>query len=191
MHRHDHLFEQLSGHVPSNEREQGFRSEMLGLLAKEPCCFDRDCFDPGHFTASAFILSPGLDELLLILHAKLNLWLQPGGHVEPLDENLLAAARREAAEEVGLTDLQLLSEGILDVDIHGIPEGRDPAHQHFDVRFLFTTTTRELRAASDAVDARWVPLDEVATHQSDASVMRAVSTIRTQRDVRAPKSDRS
>jgi 8-oxo-dGTP pyrophosphatase MutT (NUDIX family) len=150
---------------------------MLALLGES--CFSRNHFVPGHFTASAFILSPSREELLLILHAKLGLWLQPGGHVEDSDEDLLAAARREAAEEVGLDDLQLLSPGIFDIDIHDIPAGREPAHQHFDVRFLFSSASRRLVPASDARDARWVLFDEVAQHHSDDSVMRALRSIRS------------
>ncbi len=190
MSRHAHLNELLREHEGSDPREEGFRIRMLELLGKADGCFARDHFDPGHFTASAFILSPNRTELLLILHAKLGLWLQPGGHVELNDADVLAAARREAKEEVGLTQLQLLSPGIVDVDIHTIPGGREPAHLHFDVRFLFGSPTRDLVAASDASDARWVPFGAVASHHSDASVMRALATIEARDDVTAPRADR-
>ncbi len=155
---------------------------MLALLDQGEPALSRRHFEPGHFTASAFILSPARDELLLILHRKLGLWLQPGGHVEPSDDSVQAAARREAREEVGLEALTLAHDGIFDVDIHEIPAlAGQPAHQHFDVRFLFVSPTKEIRPASDAEDARWIALESVADVQSDESVMRAVRRLSTRR----------
>ena len=154
---------------------------MLELLAIPGDPFGRSRFDPGHFTASAFVLAPEGDALLLILHEKLHRWLQPGGHIDPSDIDVEAAARRELAEEVGLVGLTLVSTGPFDLDVHDIPprpDGREPGHAHFDVRFLFRSATREVRAGSDACDARWVPLAEVGAWESDASVMRAVRRLR-------------
>jgi ADP-ribose pyrophosphatase YjhB (NUDIX family) len=146
----------------------------------QPC--SRHSYAPGHFTASAFVLSPERDALLLILHGKLGLWLQPGGHVEDSDASLLEAARREVAEEVGLTELELLEPAPLDVDIHDIPARKgEPEHAHFDVRYLFRATTREVHAGSDAKDARWVKLSEIGDEgslRSDESVLRAVRKLR-------------
>ena len=157
---------------------------MLLLLEapgdKDP--LSRSSFDPGHFTASAFVLSPHGDILLLIKHRKLGIWLQPGGHVDPEDSDLRAAARREVAEETGLTELQDLSEKtpVLDVDVHLIPErpgGTEPSHRHFDVRFLFRSRTESLQAGDDAADARWVPLGQVPGFGTDESVLRALSKL--------------
>ena len=55
---------------------------MLKLLDSS-APFHRRQFEPGHFTASAFVLHPSNDSILLIFHEKLRLWLQPGGHVDP------------------------------------------------------------------------------------------------------------
>lgn len=137
--------------------------------------FDRGRFEPGHFTASAFVLSPDERSLLLILHGKLGRWLQPGGHIDAGDVDPVQAARREVEEETGLRDLRLASPGLFDVDVHAIPPLRgDPAHEHFDLRFLFVAPDLAHQAGSDAKAARWVPLPEVAGLESDESVLRAV-----------------
>ena len=59
------------------EGENKDRDAMLKLL-DTPKPFDRNQFEPGHFTGSAFVLSPDLDAILLIFHEKLKLWLHMG-----------------------------------------------------------------------------------------------------------------
>src|SRR5258706_12466368 len=77
-----------------------FKARFLTLL-DHPRCFHRDHL-PGHITASAWIVNEDFSKVLLILHAKLGRWLQPGGHADG-DENVLSVASREAEEETGLT----------------------------------------------------------------------------------------
>jgi 8-oxo-dGTP diphosphatase len=55
------------------------------------------------FTASAFMLHPSEPKLCLLMHKKLQKWLQPGGHIE-LNENPLQALIRELEEETGLSE---------------------------------------------------------------------------------------
>ena len=169
--------ELLAEHTPADAREAGFVARMEALLSKGADAFSRDHFDPGHFTASSFVLSPDRDSVLLILHGKLGLWLQPGGHIDPDDTDVVAAARREVAEEVGITNLQ--GGALLDVDIHAIPPLRgEPAHEHFDLRFCFYAPSLEFQAGSDAKAARWVRLEDVGDAGSDGSVLRAVAKLR-------------
>jgi len=176
------LREQLSGYVPANATEAAFIQRMLELSQAEGAC-ERSHFGPGHFTASAFVLSPDRRDLVLIHHKKLGIWVQPGGHVEPADADLLGAARREVEEEVGLSDLEPLANAggspVFDVDIHLIPARKaDPAHEHFDVRFAFVAKTRELVHSEEVADLRWVPLADVAQLGTDESVLRAVRKLR-------------
>jgi 8-oxo-dGTP pyrophosphatase MutT (NUDIX family) len=116
------LTDLLARYAPRNEEEQGHLARM-GALLEQAHPFSRHHATPGHFTASAFVLSPAGDALYLIHHKKLGRWLQPGGHIEPDDSDLLAAARREVLEEVGLAGAPLLDEArpVFDVDVHGIP----------------------------------------------------------------------
>ncbi len=162
---------------PSDPDEEA-HLEAMRALARMPGATDRDHYEPGHFTASAFVLAPDGGALLLIEHAKLGRWLQPGGHVEPHDPDLEAAARREVAEETGLEELEAVGRSPFDLDVHRIPPWKGaPAHCHFDVRFLFRAPSLHLRAASDALAARWVPLEAIHTLHTDASVLRAVRKV--------------
>ena len=105
-------------------------------LLKHPACFNRDHL-PGHITGSAWIANPYFTKVLLVHHAKLDKWLQPGGHADG-NENVMNVALKELQEETGLTRAKLNRDSIFDIDIHTIPE-RDsfPEHLHYDVRFFF------------------------------------------------------
>ena len=173
--------EQLSNYAPDDAREAGFVARMLELCGAAGAT-ERAHFEPGHFTASAFVLSPDRRDLVLIFHKKLGIWVQPGGHVEPTDADLMDSARREVLEEVGLGELEIIQRGdstLFDVDIHPIPARKlDPAHEHFDVRFAFVAAKRDLVHSEEVTDLRWVPLAEVEAMATDDSVMRAVKKLR-------------
>ena len=176
--RRKHLKEMLRSYSPPTATEQEFWERMLQLLESAGDPFSRGHYEPGHFTASSFILSPDQKSLLLIYHSKLHRWLQPGGHVDPEDVNIVASAQREVREEVGLSDLELVSNGIFDVDIHEIPaRKKEPAHDHYDVRFVFQAPDLSFAAGSDALEARWGPLTEITEVESDRAVMRAVEKL--------------
>lgn len=170
----------LSAFNAQSTIEREYKREMLALC-DTPTPFSRDQYKPGHFTASAFVLSSDRSALLLIHHAKLLRWLQPGGHVEASDETLVAAATREVMEECLLesSELELMSDQPFDLDIHVIPERRDePQHLHFDVRFLYRCLTDHARASDEVLGVDFVPLDQIDDRQSDESVMRAVGRLR-------------
>jgi 8-oxo-dGTP pyrophosphatase MutT (NUDIX family) len=162
----------IGDYRPSDARERGYQARMLELLAL-PDPTSRHQLVPGHLTASAFVLSPERDAVLLILHKKLQLWLQPGGHIEPNDVSLLAAARREVAEEVGLALPNSVTGAVFDLDIHRIPARKDePSHEHFDVRFCFQAPTLAFEINDEVVDARWANLSQIDQLTSDESVLR-------------------
>ena len=161
------------------ERYDGaHRDAFLDLLRTTPSPFSRSQFDPGHITASCYILDPG-GRLLLHHHRRLGRWLQMGGHLEP-GEQPLDAALREAREESGLSGLELLHEGIADLDVHVIPAGRgEPEHRHFDVRYIARTRSPEAIVidAKESNELMWVDLGRAAELMSGEESHRVIRKI--------------
>ena len=109
--------------------------------------------------------------VLLTHHAKLGRWLQPGGHSDG-DPDTLAVALREAREESGL-DVGALDDAIFDLDVHRIPAlGREPAHLHFDVRFLVQAAHDRFRVSDESHALAWVPAVGLGALTDEESVLR-------------------
>ena len=123
----------------------------------------------GHFTASAFVISKDTHRLLMIHHKALCRYLQPGGHINPENENPLATAQRELLEETGIQQDKLRYFYVdsfnklvpCNVSVHRIPENRakkESAHYHYDLQYLFLAD-EELPLTpqeSEVNAARWV-----------------------------------
>ncbi len=139
-------------------------------------CFDRACLE-GHITGSAWIVSADHRQVLLTHHAKLDRWLQLGGHsdgqVDPFQ-----VALREAREESGMERFREPSGASvpmpLDVDVHRIPaRGSEPAHLHLDLRYLLIAEAgQELVVTEESNDLQWVAVSEIETFTDEESVLR-------------------
>jgi 8-oxo-dGTP pyrophosphatase MutT (NUDIX family) len=141
-------------------------------LLEHPDSFQRSHL-PGHFTGSAFIVDPKHTHTLLVHHAKLNRWLQPGGHADG-ETDVANVARREANEETGVLRLTLVVDEIYDLDIHPIPARKDfSAHDHYDIRFLFQASPEDpITVSEESHDVRWIRLSELERYNDEPSLLR-------------------
>ncbi|MFE0729268.1 NUDIX hydrolase [Streptomyces antibioticus] len=153
--------------LKSHEGQDELRQSYLDHLDTHPDGMWKSCGD-GHVTASALVIDPERGRVLLTLHRKLRMWLQMGGHCEPQDTSLEAAALREATEESGIAGLTLLPGGPVRLDRHAIPA---PCHWHFDVQYAVLAPAGATQTISDeSLDLRWFPYDEVASVADDSVV---------------------
>ncbi len=177
MHRHElrNLLARAEQHGVISPSHVDRYSDLLNVTGE---IFSRDHFEPGHVTASSVLLSEDGASVALVDHIRFGVWIQPGGHVEPADDSLLEAAMRETREECGALRLELGQPLPFDMDVHDIPAGRgEPAHSHYDVRFLLRVVGGELAAADEVADARWFPLDGPPDRLA-SSVARLIERVR-------------
>ncbi len=149
---------QLSEHQPIDEREQESIETFCKLAPKLSAPFDEHR-DPIHVTASAIVV--GKPGVVLHLHKRLNMWLQPGGHIES-GETIQDAAMREAREETGLelSHYQNNSPRFIHLDVHPGPRG----HTHLDVRFLLLANNEIFDPAiGESQQVKWFSFDDALT----------------------------
>ena len=143
---------QLSDHEPIDDRERESVKTFCELAPKLQAPFD-EYSDPTHVTASAIVV--GKPGVVLHLHKRLNMWLQPGGHIDS-GEPIQDAAMREAREETGLElqhfGVEKIKSRFIHLDVHPGPRG----HTHLDVRFLLLATNETFApAAGESQQVKW------------------------------------
>ena len=150
-------------------------TNMLDFYNKDGNSFSKDNKE-GHFTGSAWIVSPDRSMVLMTHHRKLNMWLQLGGHSDGT-EDLISVAIREAKEESGFNEFVLLSDRIFDLDIHEVPAMADePVHHHYDVIFLLEADPKNntIIISDESHDVQWIPLDKILSLNPERLMKRMV-----------------
>jgi 8-oxo-dGTP pyrophosphatase MutT (NUDIX family) len=114
---------------------------------------------PSHLTASAVVLSPDGRRTCLVLHRRLGLWVQPGGHFEPGDRSVGEAAAREVAEETGLSG-ELLPHPVA-LSRHRAPCRPDVVDWHLDIQSLLVAPVVTPVLSDESRDVAWFDIDDL------------------------------
>ncbi|WP_327716212.1 NUDIX hydrolase [Streptomyces sp. NBC_00490] len=121
--------------------------------------YDKHAYEPFAVTVDLAVLTvtEGALHVLLVERGQepyAGHWALPGGFVQP-DESAETAARRELAEETGLSDVSGLH--LEQLRTYSEPD-RDPRMRVVSVAFAaLLPDPPEPHGGSDAADARWVP----------------------------------
>jgi 8-oxo-dGTP pyrophosphatase MutT (NUDIX family) len=98
---------ELAAITPLDELEREHITEVLAWIASgaELCRLAKPATPPKHLVSYSVLVDDG--HLLLVDHRNAQLWLPPGGHVEP-GEHPRATVLRELEEELGLVPAQAI-----------------------------------------------------------------------------------
>jgi 8-oxo-dGTP pyrophosphatase MutT (NUDIX family) len=168
------LLHKLEAYRPFDQEERDALEILRRFVQENEHCFERS-LRAGHITGSAWIVDSAREHVLLTHHRFLDKWLQLGGHADG-ESDVLQVALREAREESGIDGIRPVNDSIFDVDVHEIPaRGTEPAHYHYDVRFLLEADrSRPLLLTSESKALAWVRLSEVTKLTGERSVLRMV-----------------
>lgn len=161
--------------LPLGDAEQErHRDLVLSMLERDGAAVADRRHHPAHLTASALVLDAAGRHVVLLLHAKLGRWLQPGGHADG-DLELAGVAVREASEETGIDGLEVLDRPV-DLDVHLVDHGDSlGAHRHLDLRFVVRAPAgAELAPNHESDDIRWVAVGDLGAFTDERSVHRLV-----------------
>lgn len=148
----------LADFTPPNGEQDALREAFRALLGARSDALWRPCV-PGHLTASALVVDPSREAVLLNLHRRVGRWLQFGGHLEEADETIAGAALREATEESGIAELYLHPQPI-DLDVHALTCSLGQPTRHFDLRYVAVAPPGAQPAVSEeSDDVAWFPWD--------------------------------
>ena len=166
------LIEALQSYAPWNEQEEKDRLLILRCLEEFPDIFSRE--NPlAHMTASAWVVNPARDRVLMAYHNIYQSWSWLGGHADG-DSDLLRVALREVTEESGITGVRPLSPlpyslESLTVDGH-IKRGEYvSSHLHLNVTYLLEADDSAQTAVKPDENSAvgWFPLDEAVRQSSE------------------------
>ena len=137
--------------------QDALRHAVLAFVHGRADACRRECV-PGHVTASALVLDDSGTHVLLTLHPRLGRWVQLGGHCED-DDDIVAAALREAIEESGVAGLRIAPE-LVAVHVHPVTCSLGVPTRHLDLQFVAHAPAGAQIAVSDeSDDLQWWPAD--------------------------------
>ena len=162
------LIDEIRDFEPRNPQEAADRLLMLERLENDPQVFERSA--PMHFTASAWVVDPKGTQTVLVYHNNFDSWSWVGGHADG-EQDLAAVAKRELAEETGITASWLVNVGMGRIfSLEAVPVAGHmrrgewvSSHAHLNVTYLFIANPDDpMRPKLDENSGvRWAALDEV------------------------------
>lgn len=157
---------EIENYVPFNEQEESDKKIILDAIRNHSNILTREN-EIIHITSSGYILNKARDKVLMIYHRIYNSWSWTGGHADG-DDNLLHVAIKEAKEETGIQNLNLIVPNIFSLDILTVDghykKGKFVSpHLHLSVAYLFEgdENTKLILNEEETKGVKWIPISEI------------------------------
>lgn len=165
--------EWLNTFTSFNEQEQVDCQRIRQFLEEEENLLLRDNVKM-HFTASAWVLNPSKNKVLMLYHNIYQSWSWSGGHADG-EGDLLSVAMKEVKEESGLVSLKPLSDSPISIEILGVQPHYNKqkyvsAHLHLNYTFLLHNTKEEKLKICPEENSKvgWLSPDEAVRSSTEA-----------------------
>ena len=175
------LRRQIEAYTPFNEQEARDKAVILRFLEENDDAFLRENLI-AHMTASAWVVNPKRDKVLMVYHKIYDSWSWTGGHAAG-ETDLLAVALREVTEETGVKSVRPVTEDIyslevLTVDGHEKRGEYVSSHLHLNVTYLLEADdTEPLRICEDEnKGVAWFSLDGALAASSEPWFVKRIYT---------------
>lgn len=164
------FLEEIKCYEPQNEIEQKEKEMMLKYIVMFYDSVSYRNNMPFHMTASALILNETKDKLLMIYHKIYQSWSWVGGHADG-ETDLQKTAIKEAEEETGISDIKMLKNGIVSLDILTV-EGHYKnkqyvcPHIHFNVTYCLTASEKSKLICNEkeTEGIKWIAVSELESY---------------------------
>ena len=165
----------VSSMSPLDELEQDHIRFVLDWIdsGREIFRIEKPATPDTHLVAYFVIASPEMDQVLLVDHKKAELWLPPGGHVDP-GEDPKETVRREAKEELGMDVEFLFDEPILLTVTKTV--GNVAKHTDVSLWYLLIGNPHQMLDydPDEFNQIRWFAIDEIPFEKSDPHMKRCI-----------------
>ena len=175
------LTEQIANYIPYNEQEERDQNLILNWIEEQENAFSREN-KVAHMTASAWVVNPERDKVLMVYHNIYDSWSWLGGHADG-ETDLLSVALREVKEEAGITKVHPVSEKIfslesLTVDGHVKKGAYVSSHLHLNATYLLEADSEEAVSikADENSGVAWFSPEEALERSTEPWFVKRVYT---------------
>jgi 8-oxo-dGTP diphosphatase len=169
--------QEIGGITPFDATETAHRSDALAWIDSGAELFRREkpATPPKHLVSYVAVIRAR--DILLVDHKNAQLWLPPGGHVEP-DEHPRATAQRELKEELGIDALHPIGAPLFITCTETV--GLTGGHMDVSLWYVVPADSRQQLVYDDSEfeSARWFPFDQIPVGRTDPHLLRFLCKLR-------------
>ncbi len=170
----------VSAIIPLDALEQDHIRFVLDWIesGREIFRTEKPAIPDTHLVSYFVIASPEMDRVLLVDHKKAELWLPPGGHVDP-GEDPKETVIREAKEELGIEAEFLTHEPILLTVTKTV--GNVTKHTDVSLWFILKVDPSQVLDydSSEFHQIRWFEIDDIPFEKSDPQLKRFIQKMQS------------
>lgn len=164
--------EQIRGYTPCNGQEEADKQLFLHWLEQDTDISRRESLS-AHLTASAWVVNPERNKVLMAYHNLYDSWAWLGGHADG-NWDLQAVAAREAVEESGISSVRPLCDDPISLEILTVSghekKGRYVScHLHLNLTYLFEAKEESALQICPGENSAvaWIPFEQIAQRSTE------------------------